>query len=281
MTNSQMDPRTVSPTQLRAYARCPLAYRYRFRERRRSLASPPSLLGHAMHSAMEENFRAKRRTHEDLEVRELEETFDLVWDRELPPDGEGARATPEEFAAARELGYGMLAFFREEVAPGIKPHLVEHRFRFAMEGIPVPVVGQVDVVDVNGTVIDHKTAGGRYPEDYLDHDLQLFCYSLGYTFVREGMRLREGQMPRARRLSPARVDVIVRGETPEFQQLAKTYDEDDVERIGGTMRKLSAGIFAGEFEPFWMGEERDEGWRTCGSCEFADICDQSLVGEEG
>ncbi len=281
MMSAQNEPRTVSPTQLGSYARCPLAYRFRFRERKRSLPSPPSLLGHAMHAAMEDNFHAKRKTHADLTTPELEDTFDRVWDRELPPDGAGARGTPEEFAEARELGYGMLAFFVAKVAPGIRPHLVEHRFRFAMDGIPVPVVGQVDVVDMNGTVIDHKTASGRYSEDYLDNDLQLFCYSLGYTFVREGMRLRDGQMPAARRLSPARVDVIIRSSTPEVQQLEKTYDEDDVEHIGGKMRRLAAGIFAGEFSAFWMTEERAEAWRTCVSCEFGDICEQKLSLDAG
>jgi hypothetical protein len=280
MMSDQDLPRTLSPTQFRAYARCPLAYRYRFRERRRSLPTPPSLLGHALHTMMEANFRAKRRSHADLSEQELEAVFDDVWDQELPPDGEGARATPEEFAAARELGYKVLAFFRDTVAPEIKPHLVEHRFRFAMEGVPAPIVGQVDLVDMSGTVIDHKTAGGRYGEDYLDHDVQLFCYSLGYTLVREGMRLREGQMPAARRLSPARVDVIIRGETPELQRLEKVYDEDDVERIGGTMRRLAAGIFAGEYEPFWVDDEREEGWRICESCDFEKICDRSLLKQE-
>ena len=230
---------------------------------------------------MEANYWAKRRSHADLSEQELEGVYDEVWDRELPPDGEDARATPEEFAAARQIGYKVLGFFREEVAPDIKPHLVEHRFRFAMESIPVPIVGQVDLVDMSGTVIDHKTAGGRYPEDYLDHDVQLFCYSVGYTFVREGVRLREGQMPAARRLSPARVDVIIRGEEPELQQLEKTYDEDDVARISGEMRRLAAGIFGDEYEPFWLVDERDERWRTCESCDFERMCDRSLLKKQG
>ena len=245
------------------------------------MPTPPSLLGQALHAMMEENYRAKRRSHFDLSEEELEQVFDEVWDRELPPTGDDARATAEEFAAARELGYKVLQFFRGEVAPGIKPHLVEHRFRFAMEGIPVPIVGQVDLVDMSGTVIDHKTAGGRYADDYLDHDIQLFCYSLGYTFMREGMRLREGQMPAARRLSPVRVDVIIRGETPELQRLAKNYDDEDVERITGTMRRLAAGIFAGEFEPFWVGDEGEDGWRTCESCDSERICDRSLLKQSG
>ena len=88
-------------------------------------------------------------------------------------------------------------------------------------------------------------------------------------------------MPAARRLSPARVDVIIRSSTPEVQQLEKTYDEDDVEHIGGKMRRLAAGIFAGEFSAFWMTEERAEAWRTCVSCEFGDICEQKLSLDAG
>lgn len=270
-------PSSVSPTQLRAYSWCPLAYRYRFRDHLRCPPTPESLLGSALHAMMEVNFRFKRKAHDDLPIEALEEVFDGIWDRDLPAESDGSRFSREEFDVARELGYTMIGFFRRTVALNIKPHLVEHRFKFMMDGVPVPIIGQVDLVDTSGTVIDHKTAGSLYDKNYLQHDLQLFCYSLGYTLVREGMRLREGQIPSARRLSPVRVDVILRSPTPELQQLFRSYSDVDIESISANIRFLASGIISNDFEPFWSRDEQDDAWRKCASCDFETVCDRSLT----
>lgn len=270
-------PSSISPTKLRAYSWCPLAYRYRFIDRLRFPPTPESLLGSALHVMMEANFRYKRRSHSDLTIEELEEVFDGAWDRDLPGQTDNPRFSRENFDVARELGYAMTTFFRDTVAPNVKPHLVEHRFKFMMDGVPVPIIGQVDLVDTSGTVIDHKTSGSPYDENYLQHDLQLFCYSLGYTLVREGMRLREGQIPSARRLSPVRVDIILRRSDPALQQLSRSYSDADIECIGAKIRFLASGIISNEFEPFWSGDEQDGAWQKCASCEFEAVCERSLT----
>ena len=270
-------PSSISPTKLRAYSWCPLAYRYRFIEHLRFPPTPESLLGSALHVMMEANFRSKRKSHSDLSLEELEEVFDVAWDRDLPVEVDNPRFSRERFDLARELGYVMTAFFWQAVAPNVKPHLVEHRFKFMMDGVPVPIIGQVDLVNTGGTVIDHKTSGSPYDENYLQHDLQLFCYSLGYTLIREGMRLREGQMPSARRLSPVRVDIILRRPEPELQQLSRSYTEADIERIGADIRFLASGIISNKFEPFWIGDEKDGAWQKCAACEFETVCERSLT----
>ncbi len=272
---------TISPTQIRTYQRCPLAYKHRFVDRwTPSSASPSGLLGHAIHVAIEANFKDKRRTRRDLNTQQMESVFDREWDRGLPPETAPGSAPPEEFEAAREDGYGMIEFYLREVAANINPHLVEHRFRFDLDGVPVPIAGQVDLIEGDGTVVDHKTSINRYPESYLDDDFQLFCYVLGYAFFRLGVRARAGTIPRAALLTEARVDVIVRQPSIELQQIRKRYTDEDLERIAARLKEVAARIGGAEFPAFWQVEERDEAWRTCDFCDFRDRCDDRLAGPD-
>lgn len=269
----------ISPTQIRAYQRCPLAYRYRFIDGLEAPPSPSSLLGHALHAAIEANYRSKRRTRSDLALSELHDTFDRVWEEGLPAEGDDARAPRAEFESTREEGYKILEFYRAQVAPSIRPHLIEHRFNLKLPGVPVPVAGQVDLIDQEGTVIDHKSSAHPYPQDYLDTDVQLFCYSAGYGVFRLGVKLKAGELPPAAMLPPARMDIVIRGPEPALQRLNKRYNRPDLERLLGIVHDVAGAIGKGEYRPFWQIEERENPWRTCSGCEYFGICDQRLESE--
>ena len=75
----QRQLRTISPTQLRTYDTCPLQYRMRYVERVPTRDSPASLVGQAVHAALERNFVVKRRGGRDLELEDAAEVFDDVW----------------------------------------------------------------------------------------------------------------------------------------------------------------------------------------------------------
>ena len=280
MSSSGYPLPTVSPTQVRTYQRCPLAYQHRFLERWTGIQSPAALLGHAVHSTIEAALRTKRRFRQDLPLEEMERVFDQVWNRGLPPETETVGASREEFDAVREEGYDLLAFYLEEIAPRVRPHLVEHRLNFELEGVPVPVVGQVDLIETDGVVVDHKTSLWPYREDYLDSDVQLFCYAVGYAFFRLGVRARKGVLPPAIMVNDARVDVIIRGPVPQLQQVRKKYSNDDLSRIAGILRDVALRIGSGEFPAFWEVEDRAEPWRTCDSCEYRDRCDMRIGAQD-
>ena len=280
MSSSGYPLPTVSPTQVKTYQRCPLAYKHRFLERWTGIQSAAGLLGHAVHSAIEAALKVKRRFRQAPSAEEMERVFDRVWDRGLPPETETVGASREEFDAVREEGYDLLSFYLEEVAQTVRPHLVEQRFSFELEGVPVPVVGQVDLIETDGVVVDHKTSFRPYREDYLDNDVQLFCYAVGYAFFRLGVRARKGVLPPAFMVGEARVDVIVRGPIPQLQQIRKNYSNDDLKRIAGMLRDVAGEIAAGEFPAFWEVEDRDEPWRTCDSCGYRDRCDMRIEAQD-
>ena len=275
----QRQLRSISPTQLRTYDTCPLQYRMRYVERVPTVDSPASLVGQAVHAALERNFLEKRRGGHDLDLVEAAETYDDVWDARLPP-GSASGPSGDEIEQAYASGHAVLKLYLTEVAPSVMPHLVEHRFRFDIPGVHVQLVGTVDLIDRNGVVIDHKTSWRAYPESYPDRDLQLQCYAIGYGVFRAGTRIRPGNLPAPFFIPQVRVDVLVREDPPFVQQLHGSYGREDVEQFAARATEIVAGIEADRFDPFWRAPNRAEDPSVCRRCSYALVCDASLVRDE-
>ena len=275
----QRQLRSISPTQLRTYDTCPLQYRMRYVDRIPTADSPASLVGQAVHAALERNFLEKRRGGFDLDLDEAAEIFDDVWESRLPP-GAASGQSADEFDEAYGSGQAVLELYLTEVAPRVIPHLVEHRFRFDIPGVQVQLVGTVDLIDRNGVVIDHKTSWRAYPESYPDRDLQLQCYAIGYGVFRAGTRIRPGNLPAPFFMPQVRVDVLVREDPPFIQQLQATYGREDLEEFAARAAAIVVGIEAARFDPFWQAPNRAEDPQVCRRCSYALSCEASLVRDE-
>ncbi len=251
----------------------------RYLDRVPTTDSPASLVGQAVHTALERSFLEKRHSGFDLELDEAAEIFDDVWESRLPP-GAASRQSAEEFEEAYGSGQAVLELYLTEVAPRVIPHLVEHRFRFDIPGVQVQLVGTVDLIDRNGVVIDHKTSWRAYPESYPDRDLQLQCYAIGYGVFRAGTRIRPGNLPAPFFIPQVRVDVLVREDPPFIQQLQATYGRENLEEFAARAAAIVVGIEAARFDPFWQAPNRAEDPQVCRRCPYALICDASLVRDE-
>ncbi len=241
--------------------------------------SPASLVGQAVHAALERDFLEKRRNGYDLDVDEAAEIYDDVWYSRLPP-GTASGPLSNQFEEAYASGQSVLDLYLTEVAPGVTPHLVEHRFRFDIPGVQVQLVGTVDLIDRNGVVIDHKTSWRAYPESYPDRDLQLQCYAIGYGVFRAGSRIRPGNLPAPFFIPQVRVDVLVREDPPFVQQLNGTYGRDDLEYFASRAADIVRGIEASQFDPFWQAPNRAVDPQICRRCPYGQICDASLVRDD-
>ena len=271
--------RSISPTQLRAYDTCPLQYRMRYVERIPTRDSPASLVGQAVHAALERNFVLKRRYGHDLEIEDAMEVFDDVWAARLPP-GAMSESSTEDYDRAYASGQSVLELYLTEVAPSVVPHLVEHRFRFEIPGLQVQLVGTVDLIDRNGVVIDHKTSVRSYPKTYPNRDLQLQCYAIGYGVFRAGSRIRPGNLPAPFFIPQVRVDVLVREDPPFIQQLSGAYGREDLEAFTSRAAGIVAGIEAATFDAFWKAPDRIADRQVCRRCPYGRVCPASLVRDE-
>jgi PD-(D/E)XK nuclease superfamily protein len=148
-----------SPSSLAMLQRCPRAWQQRYVHGRKERPAEAPVIGSAVHTAIEQNFRQKIESHEDLPPIDLLDSYqEEIFPRTILEEQERAGVeilwdtSPDK---ARSRGRVMLSEYHGEVAPRIQPEAVELRVETNL-GLPVPVVGRFDVRRSN-SVIDVKT----------------------------------------------------------------------------------------------------------------------------
>ena len=109
---------------------------------------------------------------------------------------------------------------------------VEEAFVFEIDGIPIPIIGAIDLVeeDDSGTIIitDFKTTGRAYSIDEIDQNPQITIYQMAAKA--NGFADREILL---------KFDCLVKTKTPKFEQYYTTRTETDELRL---IRKIQTGL---------------------------------------
>lgn len=142
----------LSASQLTLFARCPEQYRrvYVLGERR-----PPAgalIFGSADHKAHELNFAQKISSGVDLPVDDVKTAFAEAFDNEVEKAGgenevEWENDKPGDL---KDTGVALVAHYTKNVSPRIQPLAVEEKFEIEIPGVPLKVIGYVDVRAVVG-----------------------------------------------------------------------------------------------------------------------------------
>jgi hypothetical protein len=146
----------LSPSQVSSLMDC--AYRWHAKYMLKMPEPPTSqqILGRAVHSALAVNFEQKCDTKVDLPVIGVLAVYREAW-AVLSAETEFHDAEdPDELG---KTGEALVTKYMEEAAPRIEPAAVEKRVEGVIAG--VKVTGYVDLVDVDGCVIEIKTAKAR------------------------------------------------------------------------------------------------------------------------
>lgn len=161
----------LSPSQVSTITDC--AYRWRAKHVLKMPEPPTSsqILGKAVHNALAANFDQKCDTKVDLPVMGVEALYREAWavlsaGTEFREDED-----PDELG---KTGDALVSKYMEEAAPRIEPAAVEMR----VEGViaSVRVVGYIDLLDVDGCVIEIKTAKARPRNINPMHRFQVATY---------------------------------------------------------------------------------------------------------
>jgi CRISPR/Cas system-associated exonuclease Cas4 (RecB family) len=113
-------------------------------------------LGLAVHQALEVNFREKIQTREDLETTGVVCVFREAWMEQVP---QTEFTSDESQGDLRRMGERLVAKYMDEVASKVEPAAVELDVQGEISGVRVR--GRVDVLEVQGRLIDFKTASRR------------------------------------------------------------------------------------------------------------------------
>jgi hypothetical protein len=207
--------------------------------------------GKAVHKLIEYAMRAKI-AGVVLEAGALSDAWDAVWDQAT----EGAEFRPEEDIEALKASGARLAHkYLAETAPGIEPAAVEVPISGPIAGVPVR--GIADLVTIDGTVIDIKTASRKPSGLAAEHALQLATYA-------ELVPGASGQ---------ARIDTLVGTKEPQLVQIEHTPGAAGKRLAECIYPMVAQGIAGGLYLP-----NRSSSVCSRRYCAFADACERELGG---
>ncbi len=129
-------------------------------------------LGRAVHACLTHNFNQKIETREDLPITGVLALFREAWALELELTEFRDDEDPRALAAC---GVSLVSIYMAEIAPTIDPAAVEIRVTGEIGGVHVQ--GWIDLVDVDGRIIDIKTSARRPSGVDPDHRFQIATYA--------------------------------------------------------------------------------------------------------
>ena len=246
----------VSASQIKTYLLCPRKYQLRY-----VLGAPPEhrsihlAFGSAIHEALAAYYMGLRGNPEPPSLDHLCDVFTdsmtSFFDSDLPIDIPQGQSQED----IQNLGIALLGVFHADIDPPQTVLAVEQPFAI---DICDPTTGQVleeqligfldALVEIDGktVIVEHKTAGRKWSQDQLDHDLQTSIYLA------------------AIKADHLRLQTLVKTTTPKLHiyDLVRTpaQKQEAIKIICGVLTAIRAGAF-------WP----QRGWMCCG-CEFSKAC---------
>jgi len=236
----------LSPSQVTNLMDC--AYRW-YGKYVLDLPDPPTgnqVLGRAVHSALAANFNQKCETKVDLPVIAVVALFRKDWNLEAEQIEFRDDEEPRELARIGEI---LVAKYMDEAAPRIEPAAVELHVQGVINGVEVQ--GFLDVLDVDGCVIEIKTAKAKTASVNPMHKFQVATYS----------RL----LPRT--IGTARIDTLVKTKSPQLIQQSFSITEQELRATEAlyplAQRLMRAGIYVPNRQSMMCSRRNCAFWRHC------------------
>jgi hypothetical protein len=253
----------LSASSLGTFLRCPEQFRRVYLLGQRARPGAALVWGSADHYAHEQNFAQKILSHTDIAKPEVELAFAEGFDRSIDEQGGEGEVDwgDDKPSALKDKGVKLVGVYHEQVSPRVQPTAVEKAVKLELEGVPVPVIGRVDIA-TETTLIEGKTAASKKREPEPQWRLQGALYQLATGLPLEWHVKTKTKLPA----------VYTPLEEPGLRFVAsKLLLDTTVER----MRRVVASMLYlyslyGADEP-WPTAAPDYGW-ACGYCGFRPEC---------
>lgn len=171
----------LSASSLQMLEVCPRQWQQRYLKGRIEAPGAARVLGQANHRAHGFNWNVKIMSGADVPTSSIVEFFhDQAWPDTLAEyGGSGEIKWDDTPDAARLLGEKMVTVYHEQVSPRLLPDRIEKEFTLDMPGVPVPVVGYIDLTQKqNLPIVDLKTSKNRVSKIKGQWRLQGMIYQL-------------------------------------------------------------------------------------------------------
>jgi RecB family exonuclease len=240
----------LSPTQVRCFMDCHARWWFKYNLRQPDPPNGNLALGRAVHWSLTQNFLQKVETYEDLPLAGVLALFRESWARERD---QAEFRDDEEPSQLGFSGEGLVAKYLDEVAPAIEPAAVELHVEGEIGGVRVQ--GFIDILDVDGRIIDIKTAKARPSSIEPMNRFQIATYS---------------------QLSPAasgkgRLDILVKTKTPKVVLQSFDVSREDVRATQTIYARAGQAMRSEHYMPnrlsMFCSRRHCAYWRSC-ECEW-------------
>jgi putative RecB family exonuclease len=257
----------LSASSVNDYLDCGLLYKLsRIDKIQPEFRSDAMELGSAIHMTFAEFYKRKM-IGEKMLLKEIQESFEGFW-RELAEDNPNIQYSEgKDFDTLLREGEELLAvWYTKAPENDFKVIGVEEPFIVHIEGLAVPLIGYIDLLeeDESGTIIitDTKTSGRSYSIDEVDKNMQLTLYQIAVKA--NGFRDREILL---------KFDALIKTRTPKFEQFYTSRSEIEEKRLIKKIQEVWRGIHQQIFIP----NDGPNNWK-CKNCGFKKQCDAFLEG---
>ena len=251
----------LSASGINDYLECGLSYRLaRIEKVAPDHKSDVMEFGKAIHMALAD-YQFNRKKEIILSSEDLQDLFDYYWrqradERILYKEG-------KDFNILLSEGKNLLKRCYPCLENGYTVLAAEEPFEFAIEGIDIPIIGVIDLIeeDESGSLIitDYKTSQRAYSNDEVDKNFQLTLYHMA---ARHNGHENDIIL---------KLDCLIKTKTPRFEPYYTTRSDSDLQRAVKKTQAVWDGISKGVFIP------RDTSWK-CKDCLYKSHCNKWFGG---
>lgn len=241
----------LSPSQVSQFLNCPAKWMFRYLLDLRERGTAATALGKAFHGTIAHNFRQKQETVHDLPVAECLEFFRKILGQELE---EAALQKGENPMEMLELGETMVTKYVEDAAPLIQPAAVESKVSGVIGGVRVS--GYVDLLDIEGRIIDSKSALKPIKGIAHDHRLQLTSYVMITPAASGACRL--DTVTKGKTFSLIQKSFVINEKDRQYAEAIYPMVQDSI-REGIFLPRRSSPLCSRRFCGFWSVCEKEYG----------------------
>jgi hypothetical protein len=256
----------LSYSSITTYQLCPRSWRFHYLERIPAPASGAMVFGNAVHGAAEEHIKCAFAT----DRMPLAERWAHNWQVQLDRNAENgityAEYKGESEESLNELGQKMLSD-PDTIAlvDSLKPLVLDEQVQIEryvtlqVPGVPIPIVGYIDLIEVDGVPADFKTAGRSWNQDQAEKEMQPAFYIAALN--------QAGFYDPAQQEFPFVHYVFVKTKKPKVQIWESTRTTAQLFWLFGLIKETWEAISAGAFPPntttFKCSPRYCEYWGIC------------------
>jgi hypothetical protein len=226
----------LSYSSISSYLSCAAAWKYHYLDKVPTPTSPELVFGSAFHSTIEEYIKGAHQANlvdlwQTSWTRHVEATPQISWS----DSPESYCNTGIRMFTSPEITNGILSIkaMKGETGP-----VIEKKVELRVPGVPVPIVGYIDIITEDGIPGDFKTSSKSWTSDKAVNEMQPIFYLAALSQI--GMSVPAGRF---------RHFVFVKTKTPQFQIMEHVHKPGEMFWLFGMIRRVWEAIESGCFPP--------------------------------